>query len=205
MLGKDLPEQVPAVLAEIKRVQAMAGGYVELHALWVEAEWLVYSSAPLGRFEDCLGRMRKFDQGTASYVRFFRVWNASYQWRLVCAALFRTQGSERRAWLRRCEDLLRRLRREAWEPAEIQAHQVEATLAQATGDSVRAAALLERSAKLHARDGARIHASAARLAAARLLGDEARAHGHAEEIRSLRVVNPERSAYGVVPIFPVRS
>jgi hypothetical protein len=114
--------------------------------------------------------------------------------------LARTQGSERKALLTLCEQLLRRLRREAWEPAETQAYQIEATLALVNGDAERAAERLERSAVAQARDGATIHAAAARLAGARISNNPALAEVALAEIRALCVVNPERMAYALVPL-----
>ncbi|MFZ5896214.1 MAG: serine/threonine-protein kinase PknK [Myxococcota bacterium] len=204
LLAKDQPQEVPAVLEEIRRVQALAGGYVELHALWAEAEWLIYSGAEPPMLHDCLERMARFDRGPASHVRFFRLWNAGYEWRLVCCELARAEGSERKRLTKTCEQLLRRLKREAWGPAETQAWQVEATLSLLNGHQQRAADLLERSAQVNARDGARIHASAARLARARILAETQAANRFLDEIRALRVVNPERMAYSLVPL-PLRA
>lgn len=199
-LAKDEPEQVASVLAEVRRVQALAGGYVELHALWAEAEWLTYSGAGQAFLEDCAARIMRFDSGTASHVRFFRVWNAGYEWRLACSALSRARGSERARLVATCEQLSRRLRRERWAPAETHADQVEATLALLQNDDARAAELLERSAIAHARDGARVHAAAARFALARIVRNRELEQRALDEIRALRVVNPERMAYSLVPL-----
>lgn len=199
-LAKDEPEQVPAVLSEIRRVQALAGGYLELHSLWAEAEWLIYSGAKPAALEDCTARIARFDRGPASHVRFFRIWNAGYEWRLSCGALSRAAGAERERLLAVCRTLLRRMRREGWEPAETHADQIEATLALEENQVERAAALLERSAAAHARDGALVHAAAARFARARILGEAALADQALSQIAALAIVNPERMAYSLVPL-----
>lgn len=199
-LAKDEPEEVPAVLAEMRRVQALAGGYLELHSLWAEAEWLIYTGAKQAALDDCTARIARFDRGPASHVRFFRIWNAGYEWRLTCSGLSHARGSERARLLSLCRGLLVRMRRERWDPAETHADQIEATLLLEGGNPARAAELLERSAVAHARDGALVHAAAARLARARIVGDEARERQALSDIRALDVVNAERMAFSVVPL-----
>lgn len=199
-LAKDEPDEVPAVLAEIRRVQALAGGYLELHALWAEAEWLIYSGAKQAALDDCTARIARFDRGPASHVRFFRIWNAGYEWRLCCAALSLARGAERERLLSLCRALLRRMRREGWDPAETHADQIEATLELVENHTERAAALLERSAVAHERDGALVHAAAARFARSRILGETALGEQSLAQIRGLAIVNPERMAYSLVPL-----
>ena len=52
----------------------------------------------------------------------------------------------------------------------------------------------------HARDGALVHAAAARLARARIIGDIALEQRALSAIAELDVVNPERIAFSVVPL-----
>ena len=166
---------------------------------WVEAFWLGYVDASYDQMEECYKRVLGFYHTMQKRLPFFRVWNRSYELRLLTALIAQSTGTQRRRWLARLRRIPAKLMRENWDHATAFALQAEATLALVRSETRVAADCLERSARLFEQNGGRLYSAANRYWSARIGGDRAKLESTSEFIRSLNVAHVGRMAHAHAP------
>lgn len=199
-LCRDEPERIPQLLARLEQLVGddHSGSF---NLVWIEAMTLCYEAASVPALSSALSRLRLMHRSTHGRVLLYRVWSRGYEARVLSALAVATTGRERLRWLAELRRLRQQLLGEGWHYATSLAKNVEATLAWFSADRDAAARALEESAELSARSGARLFAAVARLASARVRGDEGQRAEATAALLELNVVDVDRMARAHLPAF----
>jgi len=199
-LCRDQPELI-APLA--RRLSSLVGeGHSgAFNIAWIEGFALCYAGAEASALAAVLERIRRIHRTEHGRVLLYRVWSRGYESRLLSALAQTSSGRDRERWIVELGRLERQLRRENWSYATSEAKNIEASLAWFAGDTARAARALDESARISTRTGARLFAAVARLASARVVGDEAARERANAALRALNVADVERMARAHLPAF----
>jgi eukaryotic-like serine/threonine-protein kinase len=195
--------QVNNVFNSVHRIRSLVNQAHEsaVGADWLEAFALCYGDATTEDLENSLARLRRVHGMMHGRLIIYRVWSRSYEARVLQALARQTKGRKRASYLKELARMSKRQARENWHHATACSLTLDAALAKLEGKPEQSVNLLDQSAALYERYGARLFAASARHASAVITQNQDGIAAAEETLRALNVNEPENLSRAHLPAF----